>query len=160
AAVLEKHKTARKTGKPRVIIFSPPAMKLLAWIYRHRYGSAAVELQRILQASPNRTLGVREVARKMMAKGFSYRQIYGARRLIGAKFQRVGGWGEKGRTVYVLPDHPVEDPPPYADFVFLCSKRRPWKRYALGNKFKRLRKELGLPLACKLYGLRHAYISD
>jgi integrase len=159
AALLEKHKTSRKTGKPRLIVFPPPAMKFLAWLFRHRYGSAAVELQRILQSAPDRCLGIREVAKKMMAKGFTYRQIYGARRLIGATFERVGGWGDKGRTVYRLPAYPIEAPPPHADFVFLCGKRRPWTRTALGLKFKRLRKKLGLPMSCPMYGLRHAFIS-
>jgi integrase len=159
-AVLERHKTARSTGKPRIIVFPPAIMKLLAWIYRHRKGPAAVELQRILQASPNRTLGACEVSKKMFAKGFSARQIYGARRLIGAKLERVGGWGAKGRTVYSLPVHPVEELAAYEDYVFLCGKKRPWKRYALCHKFKLLRKQLGLPMACRLHGLRHAFITE
>ena len=50
--------------------------------------------------------------------------------------------------------------PAYADFVFLCGKRRPWTRTALGTKFKRIRKQLGLPMSCKMYGIRHLFISD
>jgi integrase len=158
--ILERHKTARKTRKPRVIVFTPPGMKLLSWIFRRRKGRAAVELQRILQSSPNHTLGVREVSKQMLAMGFSARQIYGARRLIGAKFERVGGWGAKGRTVYSLPANPLEASAPYESFVFLCSKSRPWNRHAICVKFRRLRKALGLPEACKVYGLRHAFITN
>jgi hypothetical protein len=160
AAILEDHKTARKTGKSRIIVFPPPAMKLLAWLFRHRYGSAAVELQRILQAAPDRCLGIREVAAKMRAKGFTYRQIYGARRLIGATLDRVGGWGSRGRVVYRLPQHPVEQPPDYANFVFLSIKKRPWNRVALATKFGRIRQKLGLPASAKMYGIRHMFISD
>jgi hypothetical protein len=43
--------------------------------------------------------------------------------------------------------------------VFLNGKRRPWTRQALCTKWYRLRKLLGLPTDCKLYGTRHAFIT-
>src|SRR5262249_9419431 len=38
-------------------------------------------------------------------------------------------------------------------------KGRPWTKNALAQKLKRLRNELGLPNDCKLYGLRHFFIT-
>jgi integrase-like protein len=62
--------------------------------------------------------------------------------------------------VYELPEQPIEQEPAADSFVFLCGKHRPWNRTALGTKFKRLRKKLGLPASCKLYGIRHFHITD
>jgi integrase len=42
-------------------------------------------------------------------------------------------------------------------FCFLNSIDRPWNRNSLTLRIYRLRKRLGLPMAAKLYGLRHAW---
>jgi hypothetical protein len=47
-----------------------------------------------------------------------------------------------------------------SDYVFLNARGRPWTRYNLAVRIKRLRKRLQLPLDCKLYGLRHFFISS
>lgn len=160
-AILKKHKTGRKTGKPRCIQFARPAMKLLAWIRRHAHGPAACELRRILLAKPDREAPIREVVKEMRELGFSYRALYCARAAIGAKYIRRGGWREHGRTYYVLPDNAVARPIPSSSKVFLCSKATPWDDpHALSTKFRRLRKRLKLPVDCKLYGLRHCFITE
>jgi integrase len=161
-AVLPKHKTAKKTGKPRVLVFPPPMMKLLAWLRPRPYTAAAAALYAILASSPGRQARIREVVRKMRAQGFTYRQIYLARRRLGATFRRVGGWAEHGYTVYCLPaDAALPAVTTPADgLVFLNSKGSAWNKTSLGTKFKRLRRKLGLPADCKLYGLRHAFITD
>src|SRR5439155_7558659 len=81
-AVKEAHKTRKKTGRPRVLIFPDSVRNLLAWIHRHQHGPAATELGRILEASVDRRVKVREVVGRMKAMGFSYRALYRAREAI------------------------------------------------------------------------------
>jgi integrase len=159
-AVLPEHKTARKTGKPRVILLAPPLLKLLKIIRRDHHGPAAVELRRILTVAGGRAK-IRDVVEPMRALGFSYRALYRARQAIGATYRRVGGWAEKGYTVYELgPDaKPVKDSA-YMEYVFLNSKGQPWQRTSLTQKLKRLRKRLGLDRSCKLHSLRHFFITE
>lgn len=158
-AVLTEHKTARKTGKPRTLVFVPQMMKLLAIIKRDQHGPAAVELRNMLEHAPNRRMKARDVVQRMKRRGYTYRALYRARLAIGATLQRVGGWAGRGFMMYVLPENPVPEKPPHGDYVFLCSKCRPWTRYALTHKFKRLREALGLPKDCRLYGIRHFFVS-
>jgi integrase len=159
-AVQRTGKTVKKTGRPRIIVLPPPMLKLLAYIRSIHHGPAALELKRILENSPNRQAKIRDVAARMRACGYSYRSVYLARKRIGAEFKRVGGWREHGYTVYFLPENAIEQPAPAADdFVFLNGKHRPWTRQSLCTKFYRLRKLLGLPADCKIYGTRHAFIT-
>jgi integrase len=144
-AVLKKHKTSKKTGKPRVLVFPPAFMKLLSWIKDNGHERAAVELRNILEAAPNREARIRDVVNKLQSLGYSYRAIYRARQAIGATYRRVGGWREHGYTVYRLPENAKPAPVPHGQYVFLCSKCHPWNRTALGTKFRRLRAHLGLP---------------
>ncbi len=104
---------------------------------------------------------IRDVVEPMKALGFSYRAIYRARQAIGATYRRVGGWAEKGYTVYELPPDakPVNDSA-YMEYVFLNSKGRPWKRGVLTQKLQRLRKVLGLDRSCKLHSVRHFFITE
>lgn len=46
---------------------------------------------------------------------------------------------------------------PGQQHVFTNARHQPWNRYSIANRWKRLRRELGLPLNCKLYGLRHRF---
>jgi integrase len=156
-ATLPQHKTARKTGKPRVIVLVPQVLKLLALIRRDWHPRAAAELRRILEAAPDRTLRVKEVALRLRACGFSYRQMYGARKAIGAVRRRVGGWAEHGFIVYELPVGAKADMKAAPDNVFLNSNRKPWQRTSLVTKFARLREKIGLPAECSMYGTRHFF---
>ena len=42
-------------------------------------------------------------------------------------------------------------------WIFVNADGRPWQRYALSGRMKRLRARLGLPKDCRLYGLRHGF---
>jgi integrase len=156
-ASLDKHKTAQKTGKPRVIVFVPQMLKMLAIIKRDQHGPAAVELRRILESAPDRTASASHVSFQMKQRGFSDRALYSARESIGAVSERKGGWGPHGYHVYRLPDNAVTKVPPHPEFVFLCSRHRPWLRMAMVTKFKRLRKAADLPADCKMYCTRHLF---
>lgn len=158
-AVLPQHKTAHKTGKPRTLVFVPQMMKLLSIIKRDQHSPAAVELRKFLESAPNRERKVRDVVRHMKRMGYSYRALYRAREVIGATFRRVGGWAEKGYVVYHLPENAKPEPSRHGNYVFLCTKCRKWTRMALTQKFKRIREVLDLPLDCRLYGVRHYFIS-
>lgn len=46
------------------------------------------------------------------------------------------------------------------DVVMLNRFGRRWTRYNLCQRLRRLRKRLGIPKTCKLYGLRHKYGTD
>jgi integrase len=158
-AILPDHKTKKKTGKPRVIVLVPSVLKLLAIVMRDQHGPAAVELRRILQYAPDRTMPAKDVCFRMRQLGFSYRAVYLARKTIGAVKKRIGGWAAKGYTAYHLPENAVTLPPAAGDYVFVCSKQRPWTRHALARKFRRLARKIGLPDDCKVYGVRHYFIT-
>jgi integrase len=159
-AVLQEHKTRKKTGKPRVLVFCPQMLKLLAYIRTMQHWTAAFDLKGILQTSPRREAKIRSVLRRMRKLGHSYLAIAQARKVIGATIPEEGR-GRHSYTLYRLPQEGVEVPPTgHHGFVFLCSKCRPWTRSARGDTFRRLRKLLGLPASCKLYGLRHSWITQ
>ena len=159
--ILDQHKTRKKTGKPRIIVLPPAVLKMLIIIRRDYNGPAAVELKRMLEGAPNRTLPSKEVTYRMQQMGFSLRKIYTAAKLIGVTKPRKGGWAEHGHVFYVLPEDAVARPlPPISDRVFLNSKGRPWKREAIDTKFYRIRQETSLPPDCKLYSLRHFFITS
>jgi integrase len=159
-ATLPEHKTAKKTGKPRVLFFVPPMLKMLRIIQRQQgENSAIAALRRILETSPNRQAKKQDIARAMRRLGYSDRALGRARDSLGVTFRRLGGWGRYGHTVYVLPEQVSVPKPEPSEHVFLCAKGRPWTKNALGQKLKRLREDLGLPNDCKLYGLRHFFIT-
>jgi hypothetical protein len=60
-------------------------------------------------------------------------------------------WAEDAHYVYHLPPDakPLKEQP-FADYVFLHQRMGPWKRFALGTKFRRLRLRNGLPADMKL----------
>jgi integrase len=148
-ATLPEHKTAKKTGKPRILFFVPPMLKMLRIIQRQQGENPAVAaLRRILQAAPNRQARKQDIATAMRRLGYSDRALSRARDALGVTFRRVGGWGGHGHTVYLLPEQVSRPKPQPSDHVFLCGKGRPWTKNALAQKFKRLRQELGLPNDC------------
>lgn len=154
-ASLAKHKTASKTGKPRVIVLVPQVLKMLAILRRDRHGPAAVELRRILLNAPDRTMRAKEVVHRMRQLGFSYRVVYAARKKVGVVRKRAGGWGEHGYATYTLPD--TAPAVPNSEHVFLTIRQRPFDRHTLCQKFRRLKELIGLPDDCKLYGTRHLF---
>src|SRR5207245_2217044 len=52
--ILQDHKTAKKTGRPRVIPLVPATIKLLHWIRRRRQTSTIELLEGILSQGPVR----------------------------------------------------------------------------------------------------------
>ena len=42
-------------------------------------------------------------------------------------------------------------------FVFLCSRGRRWNRVSLTQKFSRIKRRIGLPAGCTMYGIRHFF---
>lgn len=220
-AVLHQHKTAHKTGRPRVIVLPPPLVKMLLVMKREPAPSPAVALRRMLIAAPNRTLPRKEIIRRFRALGFGYQSMYRAARAVGAVVKRCGrpapdvggavtaireilgevptlaprelfaemrrrgftfrairrarreiglarGHGfrpganpERLHTVYYLPANAKEPPERSGGpYVFTNARGRPWKRYSLACRIKRLRRVLGLTPTCKLHGLRHTFITD
>jgi integrase len=160
-AVMTEHKTANKTQKPRILVFTERMMRMLEYIRRTQAGPCAVQLRRLLENAPGRRMLTRDVVAVMKARGWSYRSLYRARNAIGAEYVRAGGWGEHGRYHYFLRENAVEQlPEGDSAFVFLSSKRKRWDRHAVDTKFRRLKKRLGLPADCKVHGLRHTFISE
>jgi integrase len=159
-AILPEHKSARKTGKPRVIVFPPPAVKLLLWLKARQHGTCAYELRRLLESLPGRQAKVRDVSARMTGQGFTYRQLSRARHILGVLHRRIGGPLE-GYYVYELPQTAVEQfPEGHQTFVFLGQRGRPWTRQALCGKFRRIRERLGLAPSAKLHGIRHLFITE
>ncbi len=153
-AILTKHKTVKKTGKPRVIVLIPQVLKLLSLIKRDQHGPSCAELKRILTHAPDQSLLAGEVRRQMKQMGFTTRATYRARERLGVVFRRLGQG--KG-TLYVLPPEASPRPLAFGDYCFLSTKYRPWTRTAWSQKFRRLKHLINLPLDCKLYGTRHLF---
>jgi integrase len=80
AVVLQEHKTAKKTGKPRVIPLVPTALKLLVWMRYRRQVSTVGLLERLLKSGPKRGA---EVAHFMAHYGVSIRAVARARQALG-----------------------------------------------------------------------------
>lgn len=49
---------------------------------------------------------------------------------------------------------------PHQTKLFINSRGNPWTRYALACRMQALRKRIGLPNDCKIYGLRHKFGTD
>src|SRR5262249_50097629 len=142
--ILPNHKTAKKTGKPRTIVLIPQMLKLLLLIRRDENRPVKAELRRLLENAPGRKMLGSEVSKHMRRLGASIRSVYVARKAIGAIYKRIGGRGKLGRGWYILPDDAKEKPETTSDHIFVSSKLTPWTRTALGTKFQRLRKLIGL----------------
>jgi integrase len=84
--LLEKHKTARKTGKPRRIPLVPTTVKLLVWMKLHRQVSTAELVERVLLPGPMKAT---EFASRMRIYGVSHMALVRARKALGVKKIRV-----------------------------------------------------------------------
>ena len=154
AAVLEEHKTAKSTGRPRCIPLVPTTVKLLLWMRRHRQASVIGLVERLLRKGP---LKASELARQVAVYGVSHRGVARARAALGVRKERVAG-GKEGYWVYRLPeDHQPLAEPAERDYVFVNSLGNPWNRNSLALKFRRIRRQFGLPKHVTLYTLRHRY---
>jgi integrase len=156
-AILDKHKTAKKTGKPRVLVLNPVLIRLLRWLRARRpRRSTARWLAELLSAGP---LTLRELNREARKAEISPRMVWKAKRSIGAELVR--GDGKKQPARYVLknpPRLPKEDDP--SEFVFLSGRGRVWNKNSLSSLMRRLRVKRAIRTGTKLYGLRHRMATE
>jgi len=161
---LKEHKTAKKSGVPRVLLLPPVIVKLLRWQERNRdvqrdWKATAKWLYGMLRNGP---MSVKEITRAARAVGITDRRLYLARDALGVQYKRVGGWAAKGHTVCTLTKDPPaevlqEDGP---DFVFLNWKRHPWNKRSLACLLARLRRRKVIVKGMRLYGLRHRVATE
>jgi integrase len=166
-AVLREHKTAKKTGKPRILYLRPPVIKLLRWIERRRASAsgdpAAVWIGNVLAKGP---VKIRDLAQQARQRGLTARQVYRGVRAVGGRLEwiRLPG-NDKDRACrhktrlkkcYVLDGPPimprVDNP---SDLVFLTLKRTKWTRTALSTILYRIAAIGIIPRGTRSYGLRH-----
>src|SRR5205823_4560702 len=84
-AILQEHKTAKKTGAARMLVLPPVIVRLLKWIReRGQQSPAALWLAQVLSAGP---IGTHRLAKLAREHGYTVRQIYRGLRSIGAKFE-------------------------------------------------------------------------
>jgi integrase len=153
--VLEQHKTAKSTGKPRLIPLVPTVMKLLLWMRARRQVTVVGLVERLLRNGPMKGI---QVARFLSHYGVSDRAGARARKALGVIRERVGGSGPEGYYVYRLPDNYVRPASPGDDdFVFTSCLGNPFNRHSLACYVVRLRRRSGLPKGVTLYDLRHRY---
>lgn len=163
-ARLSQHKTAAKSDRPRILIFTEPIMRLLAFLRRTRRLPLPLEMKQLLEAQPGRFITSRGMIAHFRAKGpITYRRLYQCRLAIGAVMKTIGG-----KKCYHLPEDPkpTRKNRPWAksDFdaerVFTCDHLTPWTRSTLTLAFARARRRAGLKGDCKLYGLRHQFVTN
>jgi integrase len=152
--VLQEHKTAGKTGKPRLIPLVPTLLKMLVWMRRRRQTSVVGLLERLLRAGPVK--GV-EVARFFSHYGVSDRAVFKARETLGVIRERVPG--QKGYYTYRLPDDhaPTQIVLPDQQRVFVSCLGNPLNKSSLSLWMRRLRKRSGVAELPSLYSLRHRF---
>ena len=163
-----EHKTGKKTGKPRTLFLTPPAVKLLKVIKAGiAPGPAAIWMAGLLRKGPVR---IRDMAHMAKAEGYTTRQVWRAKQFIGAKLEEARvPVAEKSsrhktrvRLVYVLKN---ENPPlPKAEsreeFVFLTLKHTPWTRHSINTVIYRLYQAGVLAEKAHCYGLRHRMATE
>lgn len=154
-AILPEHKTANRTGKPRIIPLSPVAVKLLVWMKTHRQASVVGLLEKLLSTGPKHASQVWRFARQW---GVSNRAMFKARKRLGVERYRVGGDGPGGWDEYRLPPGHVVPPDPIAsDRVFLSTIGLPQNKNCMSQYVRRLAAQGIVPKGTSLYQLRHAY---
>jgi integrase len=154
--IIHRHKTAR-TGRPRSIPLTPPALKLLVWMRWRRQSTTIGLLVRLLRHG--RMKGV-QVARFMSHFGVSDRAVARARNTLGVIKRRVGGAGPSGYYTYELPPAHLETREPGEnDPVFTSCLGNPLDRRSIACFMRRTRARAGLPAGVCLYQLRHAWFT-
>jgi integrase len=152
SVVLEEHKTAHRTGRPRLIPLVPPLVKMLVWMRSHRQASVIGLVERAIRANGGR-IRAGELFRRMRPFGMSVHAIQRARLALNLQREYVEDHWE-----YVLPDDYLELPDPGDhDFVFINCRGNAFNRRSLCRKVERIRRRVGLPKHVTLYGLRHRF---
>lgn len=165
-AVLQEHKTARRTGRPRIIGLHPIVVRMLQWMRRnpHRrwHGrkstlpTTSTLLREMLAGGP---LHAREVHRRLRGLGCSPRMIQRAKQSSGAVVRFLG----RGKgAVYELPANApgAASAASSGEHVFPSERGTPWGRHGLCRHILRLRRRIGLADDVTLYGMRHAFATE
>jgi integrase len=155
-ARLEEHKTAAKTGKPRIIQLDPDAVKLLLWIRARRQVDLCEQLEKLLKNGPVKST---EVAKVLRGYGCSHNAVRRAREKVGVVWLRRDG---KGPRFNALPDGyvPRGRNPDSDQFVFLnCLGHRLTGAQANAYMQRIAAKFPDFKGAC-LYQLRHSFGTD
>jgi integrase len=153
--ILEDHKTARKTGKPRIIPLVPTVLKMLLWMRIRRQTSVAWLLVRLLRAGPLKSV---EVSRYLSHYGVSDRAIAKARQALGI----IKRWVDRPRgqgwyTLELPPNFEPPEDPSDQNHVFLSCLGSPLNHYSCACFMRRVRARAGLPKSVILYSLRHRF---
>ncbi len=156
-AILAKHKTSKKTRRPRVIALPPVAIKLLRWIERHPTREASTELLRAILA--NGPQPAKAVIAELRAAGIRQTAQWAARRRLQVRIQFLPHAVTKRKVRhYVMPAaSAVRTRPLPGDYIFLNDYGRPWQRATLCVRMQAVRQRAGISDDCKLYGLRHRF---
>jgi integrase len=151
---LRRHKTVKKTRRPRIVPLTPALVKLLIWLRRHRgrFSPAALRMRQLLAQGPR---PAEEVIGLLKREGVSLRMLHIARRKARVRILPATATAPR-RYELCEPPGPGEDLQ-LSPFIFLHSRGEPWRRNALCLRLLRLRKRCGIAADCKLYGLRHAF---
>jgi integrase len=151
---LRDHKTAKATGRPRLIPLVPTTTKLLVWLREHPQVSVQELLYRILKDGP---VNAATVAKRMAAYGVSYHAVQRARRALGIVKEHYGPSGSRGRYIYTFGKKGRPPHVPQREHIFLNSEGNPWHRSSLACCMGRLRRRAPDLDNITLYGLRHLY---
>ncbi|HEV3448394.1 MAG TPA: tyrosine-type recombinase/integrase [Gemmataceae bacterium] len=89
AVILHEHKTAKKTGRPRVIPLVPPVLKLLVWLRSHKQASVVGLVERFLLDAGGE-IKAAELSRKMKPYGVSHRAVGRARAALAVEKVWIG----------------------------------------------------------------------
>jgi integrase len=152
---LHRHKTIKRTGRPRIVQLVPTVVKLLRWMRVRAPGQcrnlrqAGEYLRTILADGP---VPAKQVYRRWREANCPIRLLYKARQAIGAKLA-------ERRTVYLPPPGPPREKQSPSGHVFLNQRGRPWDVQALDIAFRKLRRAAGLAEDLSPYALRHTWIT-
>jgi len=155
--ILKDHKTAKKTGRPRIIPLVPCLVKMLVWVRAHRQASCVGLVQRWLMERGGR-MPAAEMARLIRSYGVSPRSTLRARIALGVEKHLINDLAKGQYWEYRLPaDHRELPEPTQHDYVFINSLGNPWDRSSMVLHMMRLRQRAGVPRGVILYGLRHRF---
>ena len=156
--ILDSHKTRKRTGKPRIILLSNAATKLLHWLkMRARRPPCAYWMYHLLRSGTNKMSIIKKLAR---AEGYTDRQLSRARQRLGVESKRIGSTGGRGRTIYTAPVRPPRLWDPLKTAVFENADGERWKRRACGTRLNRLYHAGIIPKGLSLYQLRHRFATE
>jgi integrase len=174
-ATLRKHKTRKRTRKPRIIYLNDTVLRLLAWMQRADRRVCRVPapngkegislpyacqmLADMLRAGPVPSAVLRQ---QWKALRFPLNSLYRAGRELGAipKASKIGATTWALPAKFSIPEFPTAKTPGAEDLVFLNERGGPWCRHVLARTIQRKRDKLGLRTSCHLHALRHRYATQ